>query len=78
MNTCVGDRNYRYFIAFIVNLASLGVCDILGLVLFLFYDTDDDLNHEKRSFVKNEGLIVTIIAVIGISSIFVTILVVLL
>ncbi len=57
-----------------VNLTLLGVSDVLGLMLFLFYDSDGD-DHETRSFVDNEEVIVSIIVVLGIVSIFLTILV---
>mmetsp|Transcript_22760 Transcript_22760/g.40938 ORF Transcript_22760/g.40938 Transcript_22760/m.40938 type:complete len:281 (-) Transcript_22760:771-1613(-) len=61
LNTCIGKRNYGYFVSLCFSAAANFVFEIVGWFLYIFYDPDKD----RESFVPETGmLVIVIIAVI--------------
>jgi hypothetical protein len=74
INTCIGKRNYRWFITFVINLLLLGLCDVSGLCLFLFYDAEEE-DHDDRSFVDSDWVILLIVVIIAVAALLMTLMV---
>ncbi|CAG9325644.1 unnamed protein product [Blepharisma stoltei] len=69
VNNCIGLRNYIYFMMFVMNLLFLGMIDISGFMIFLFYNAGDgNFEYNKRSLIEQKEVIATIVAILTIIS----------
>jgi palmitoyltransferase ZDHHC9/14/18 len=73
VNNCIGKRNYFFFAALIVSCLFMGLCNCVGVILCLFYDSGNI--PQDSNVVKDEDALLTLVIILGVCGLVVSILV---
>ena len=78
LNNCIGQRNYKYFVAFLVSITLNGFGIIASLIVYITDDFSSDTNLAKTGPVQNTTMSRLIIFLVGIVAVLLFVLVIIL
>jgi len=71
VNNCIGRRNYKYFLGFLISLVLTGICEMAGFVIMLVYSVQDGGDGNDNTILKNSKAVIIVIIVIGVPTLIV-------
>jgi len=71
VNNCIGKRNYKYFLGFLISLVLTGICEMAGFVIMLVYSVQDGGDGNDNTILKNSKAVIIVIIVIGVPTLIV-------